>query len=608
MRSDWRGLEQHQLGHRLEGVPLGVVDATPHVNPGIGYEAPVRRDRRWALRRARARSRTSSLSISSGVTCGGGTVINAAAHPAGQCAWLSLSTPGHFVHLLVLMCSFIFHGLLGRSPHPTCTAVPQRTDRRFGKPHGELPACSRRVSSSSLLFLGLAFMHSGGMQAPVDGPGDARAALDTNHNREFRRQYRAFRSGGSRGAKGEPGEPHKPAQGAIRSIRSQIFPHDPEAASIRARFNRYEAASIVDGIPVASGPRHDATIMRPDGDDGDDSHAVPTRSRIACLAFVALICGACCQLCVELLILRDRHMGNIISATEYLYCALLSSGTLLRKRRLPWACHAQLWLAGVAHSALTNAGLAAPSLPMAVVLVVKNGSLLANLFVGRLVGKRPSWRELVAAAIISTGLILGTRDSRGAGRAGGTVASAASSPNTVRVEDVGAPTPVAASYGIGVLCLSGALIARALSGILQERIFQTHGVAYTEVLFWRATLGAPVFLAANLPVGSHAGSGSTAWAHVLSSQTAGSLLLLNVVGDHICKMAVTRLIGEAGSLLATIVICVQRFVSCVFSAAFLAPHPPPPSLWLAIVFVAVGSLGSIPPRIHHMPHAAPPRK
>ena len=149
-------------------------------------------------------------------------------------------------------------------------------------------------------------------------------------------------------------------------------------------------------------------------------------------------------------------------------------------------------------------------------------------------------------------------------------------------------------------CLGGALLARASGGILQERVFEEHGVAYNEVLFWRAMLGAPVFLIANVgnvAVGTtadgHAAATTSVFDEVLGSGWLLSLLVTNVVSDHITKMAISRLIGEAGSLTATLVIQLQRFASCVFSAVVLADRHPPPSLWLAIGLVAVGSLASI---------------
>ena len=423
---------------------------------------------------------------------------------------------------------------------------------------------------------------------------------------EFRRSYAAYRAGASKGAKGEPGiTPRKRIQSNAPLARSQILPHDPEADELRARFHadwgKVLGHSLVEGSLVTSPSRAPVAGRSED-------HKVPSQNhtRIAVLAALALVCGTSCQLCVELLIDVDPRMGDVISATEYTYCALLSSAALLSPRRLPWRCHLQLWAVGIAHSLLTNIGLGVRELPMAVALVIKNGSLLANMLVGRLVGKIPSRREMLAAGIISAGLVLGTLgrggddgggDGGGDGEGGGGEGGGGDGGEGEGGGGEGLVSEsVRASYTLGVLCLGGALLARASSGLLQERIFSTHGVAYNEVLFWRATLGAPVFLFTNLRAAAvNDGAASSVWSDVLSSHRVHALLATNVVGDHLCKLAVTRLIGESGSLLATVVICVQRFASCVISAAVLAPTPPPPSLWVAIACVAAGSLASIPP-------------
>ena len=57
------------------------------------------------------------------------------------------------------------------------------------------------------------------------------------------------------------------------------------------------------------------------------------------------------------------------------------------------------------------------------------------------------------------------------------------------------------------------------------------------------------------------------------------------------KVSMTRLVGEASALAATMVITLQRFASLVFSATVLSPAYPPASLWAGICLVALGSVG-----------------
>ena len=130
--------------------------------------------------------------------------------------------------------------------------------------------------------------------------------------------------------------------------------------------------------------------------------------RVMQLSAVAVLCGTLCQIQVELLLSADADSGDLVSFVEYAYCAVVSSGALLRPRKLPWACHVQLFTAAVLYSALTNVGLSVRALPFATALVLKNGNIIANMLVGRLAGKRYSAQQLLAAAVISVGLVVTT--------------------------------------------------------------------------------------------------------------------------------------------------------------------------------------------------------
>ena len=67
------------------------------------------------------------------------------------------------------------------------------------------------------------------------------------------------------------------------------------------------------------------------------------------------------------------------------------------------------------------------------------------------------------------------------------------------------------------------------------------------------------------------------------------LLSGNVMSDYCCKVAMTRLIGEASALAATMVITLQRIASLIVSATVLSPAYPFASLWVGIALVALGS-------------------
>ena len=70
-----------------------------------------------------------------------------------------------------------------------------------------------------------------------------------------------------------------------------------------------------------------------------------------------------------------------------------------------------------------------------------------------------------------------------------------------------------------------------------------------------------------------------------------ALLGAEVALDHAYKLCTTRLIGETSALAVTLLTTAQRMISLAISAAVLSPTPPPHTLWLGMLFLAVGSVG-----------------
>jgi hypothetical protein len=156
--------------------------------------------------------------------------------------------------------------------------------------------------------------------------------------RLFREDYQSFRQGNSQGAKGEAPRRKCISSGALSRSMPELSSKDMVA--VRAR---YDAFAILDGVEVSRMPSF-------------SGQTAAKGRRILQLGSVALLCGTMCQLQVELLLRDDAGAGNLISLVEYTYCALASFRALLEPRKLPWSCHAQLLLSGVAFSSLTNAG------------------------------------------------------------------------------------------------------------------------------------------------------------------------------------------------------------------------------------------------------------
>ena len=507
----------------------------------------------------------------------------------------------------------------------------------------------------------------------LDAPLDAAAKhTDANQLKIFRERNELFRRGGVNSADAAlvstqasaqlshmPCKPRGIPVGHHLS-RSMIDPRSAEADELRSKFTEAQSFAIMEGREAP------ASLEPPPLLKMSSTQQRKTRLVIALSARV-LAFGAAAQLCNELIFRAEPTAGDTVSLVEYGFCAFASIGALRQPRRLPWSCHLQLFATGLLYSLLMNAGLAA-SLPMPLVLVMKNANILANMLVGCIAaGRRYAPRQLAAAALLTAGLVLSTMGGGGGGGGGGgdggqpatgqTQAASrasdginrssggvfggymASADNASDVSDVsdfsdagdgGVGGGSITAFACGVLALSGALLMRAMGGLAQERAFDAHGIHTNEVMFWRAALGLPVFAlrwrrlslrawcidplvaaaaavaaavhgggdvrSGGLGGGDGGGSVGDAMPYVRGGFTEVVLprMLLLMVGNVVCdfctKRAMTRLIGEASALTATMVITLQRFVSLVFSATALSPAYPPPSLWAGIGCVAAGSV------------------
>jgi hypothetical protein len=280
-------------------------------------------------------------------------------------------------------------------------------------------------------------------------------------------------------------------------------------------------------------------------------------SSVPMLSVALVICGCCSQLPYEQLNSADRGCATLVSTCEAIWGLCLTAPAALRQPAwsVPLTTHLWLALSAVMYPLLLNQALASP-LPIVLLSTLKNGNLVANALVGLvLLGKRYSTAQLLSVGAVSAGLAMTAL--------AGTAGVAASQE----------PSGVDARHAtVAVVCLLGALFARALTGGLQEAAFARcdHGGAggrasASEVLFFRNVFGLPVLLIRGVllpqgPVGGtlhHAGrwwrepllGGIWPWPSVFG------LLLANLVFDYACKMLCSSLIGHrsGGSLHTTLV-------------------------------------------------------
>ena len=278
-------------------------------------------------------------------------------------------------------------------------------------------------------------------------------------------------------------------------------------------------------------------------------------------ALLKLSAGGGARLVTESMLLRDRNCSSVTSICEYTYTALVSSFVLSRGRRnLPLIVHLQLLLCGVGATVISNRAISS-GLSLPIRLVLKNGQLGANMLMGTvLLHRRYSARQLLAIVAITSGIVLAT-----IGDARSTSAAATASP---------------AEYAAGVACMLGALLLRAARGAFQERAFGVDGAHVSEVIFAQHAIGLPLVAAD----AAAAGATVAEW-----SRPMWGLLAIEVILDHLHKLATTRLVGETSALTSTLVSTIQRFVLIAVGAFFFSSVCPPPPVSAAVALVGPGT-------------------
>lgn len=335
-----------------------------------------------------------------------------------------------------------------------------------------------------------------------------------------------------------------------------------------APLEQYEPLSISQSLSLPDLARLSSATEEkpPEAELGRTSSLAEVSAESGLLMLATLVFGCLAVVPLEMLNTRDRGCADLISVMEYSWAAVVSLPALGRKQQIPWRYHVALLLCGVTYSVCCNEALN-QQLPMPVFLVLKNGLLVANMIVGRCaLGKTYSNAQILSVLCVTAGLIVCTvvsgRDelqraqeeeeqradqlptvwSTAAAFAWlrGQVAALTRVPTTdspwdllVRLRD--------SKFMRGVLCMLGALAARAVGSAMQEVAFRTYGAHIQEAIFWKSVLGLPVFVMRWGEVASHA---------KLWMETPFNWVLLagEVVFDYTTSRSVANLVATTSGL------------------------------------------------------------
>lgn len=291
---------------------------------------------------------------------------------------------------------------------------------------------------------------------------------------------------------------------------------------------------------------------------------------LGALVLCIVVCGCACQAPYEVMNSRDKGCGPLISITEHVFGMLASLGALRQRRRLPWRLHFSLAAVSVSYTLFLNKALSS-ELPTLVLITMKNGNLVANMLLGMcFMRSRYSLGQYFAVLCISAGLVVTSVS-------GGQAAAGAGSP--------------AASWSaaVGLVCLIGALLSRAATGLVQEVMCKTYDAPVQELLFYRCLLGLPLVLAQWGTIAQHAARWNGAEVSGFVWPTLWVLLVGNIAFDYATKVLVSNLIDRTSALTATLVLTFQRFVSFIVSTSLLSESHVGRDLWVGAVAVLLGT-------------------
>ncbi|XP_048252871.1 UDP-xylose and UDP-N-acetylglucosamine transporter-like isoform X2 [Haliotis rufescens] len=219
--------------------------------------------------------------------------------------------------------------------------------------------------------------------------------------------------------------------------------------------------------------------------------------------------------------------------------------------------------------------------PIPIVVLLKSGSLVANLILGIIIlKKRYKWSKYVSVALITVGLAVCT------------VSSAKQATDNPGHTGDAAHDYLMWLVGIGML--SFALFMSAWMGIFQEQTYTKFGKHPSEALFYNHALPMPFFLllASNIYSHVHIFNQSAPMVMPVLGITAPKMwiyLLFNTLTQYVCIRSVFVLTTECTSLTVTLVVTLRKFVSLIFSIIYFR-NPFTLYDWFGTSCVFVGTL------------------
>ncbi|WVW87021.1 hypothetical protein I302_109077 [Kwoniella bestiolae CBS 10118] len=329
---------------------------------------------------------------------------------------------------------------------------------------------------------------------------------------------------------------------------------------------------------------------------------------------LGLVFGGCCSnvWALEGVLKNHPKSGTFLTFVQILYVTITTLSSQLTWKKIPkvsvpyptfkprkvpigrWGVQVVLFLA----VSLMNNYAFGLKIPVTVHIILRSGGLCVSMLVGRIFGnRRYSFGQVLAALLITTGIILATISAPRPPRPPHTQATQASSPSSHTLSEP-SPSykyiPEHLEYFAGVGLLTVAMIIGAFLGMWQEQTYRIYGKQWREALFYGHALSLPFFIPLRTSLQSTYKSYASSSPISLSSlslpvpiissfpipfptynpiktilgghadlliPSALLGLLINVITQGLCVRGVNRLTSRVNSVTVNLVLTVRKAVS-----------------------------------------------
>ncbi|CEO97195.1 Sugar phosphate transporter domain-containing protein [Plasmodiophora brassicae] len=275
---------------------------------------------------------------------------------------------------------------------------------------------------------------------------------------------------------------------------------------------------------------------------------------------------------LELLVRADPGIGNTVTASQFVFIALVGLVThldrrlRLKPRHSPFsfvlATTAVFLTVSIINNVVFKYNI---SLPFH--MIFRSCSLVVSLLLGLTVfGKSYSMRQTLSCLMITAGVLLATFADSSAR------SSAPCCDNEGRqTTDNAADDGTLATWMFGVSLLVISLVLSAVLGHCQEWGYRKYGRHPQENMFYSHLMAAPFFLFLASDIGPRG-------AALLQSSPIdllgvglhpGLILLVNVVSQWVCVQSVYDVTALSTTLTCTFTLTIRKFLSLIISVVFL---------------------------------------